>query len=40
MTRQLSISERFDALFERIDNLESKLYLVEEGNQRLKTEVV
>lgn len=40
MTRQLTISERFEALFERIDNLESKLYLVEEENQRLKTEVV
>ncbi len=39
MTRQLSISERFDALFERIDNLESELYLVKKENQSLKKEV-
>jgi len=39
MTRQLTISERFEALFERIDNLENKVSLLEDENQRLKTEV-
>jgi transposase len=40
MTRQLTISERFDALFERIDNLEAELHQVKEENKSLTTKVV
>lgn len=40
MTKQLTISERFDALFERIDNLENVFTQLEQENQRLKKEVV
>jgi len=39
MTRHLTISERFDALFERIDNLEIELYHVKEENKSLTTKV-
>lgn len=40
MTKQLTISERFDALFERIDNLENVVTQLEQENQSLKKEVV